>query len=268
MASNHPAALRPRITPGARVHQTGPRSWRLEIPADTSLPNQRRSKRYHLAQLDDYQQLPRRRFPWHPPVSLSLQARASQTLIPGTWGFGFWNDPFGVAYVKGGGLRLPTLPNAAWFFFASPENYLSLRDDLPANGALAATFSAPLRPPLAATRLIPILPFIFLPPIARWVRRQARGFIRQATAQIDLDTTQWHLYQLNWVGGCVKFLLDEKVLLETPVVPLGRLGLVIWIDNQFAALTSQGGLRFGTLPTRDLAWVEIEGLEVGVMEAA
>lgn len=268
MASNHLAALRPRITPGARVHQTGPRSWRLEIPADASLPNRRRSKRYHLAQLDDYQQLPRRRFPWHPPVSLSLQARASHALIPGTWGFGFWNDPFGVAYVKGGGLRLPTLPNAAWFFFASPENYLSLRDELPANGALAATFSAPLRHLLAATRLIPILPFIFLPPIARWMRRQARGFIRQDATSLVFNPTQWHGYQLQWKENEVIFALDGDIVLQTAVIPSGPLGLVLWIDNQFASLPPDGRLCFGTLPTRELAWVEIEGLEVGMMEAA
>jgi hypothetical protein len=43
-------------------------------------------------------------------------------------------------------LRLPALPNTAWFFFASPPNYLSLRDDLPAQGALAAVFRSPRLP--------------------------------------------------------------------------------------------------------------------------
>ena len=37
-------------------------------------------------------------------------------------------------------LLLPTVPQAAWFFWSSPASYLSFRDDLPANGMLAQTF--------------------------------------------------------------------------------------------------------------------------------
>lgn len=262
MPKNSHLALKPRLTPGAQVHPTGPRSWRLEIPADPDLLNHRRSGRYHLAQLDDYQLLPRRSFPWQLPVDLNLRARASQMQIPGTWGFGLWNDPFGVVFVKGGGLRLPALPNAAWFFFASPENYLSLRDDLPANGALAATFSSPRRLPLRAIGLAPLLPLIFFPPIARWIRRQAQRFINQDSVHLDVDATQWHQYRLRWGEDYVTFSLDGEVLLQTSVVPHGPLGLVLWIDNQYAALPPDGQLRFGTLPTREPAWVEIEGVEV------
>lgn len=262
MQSDAALVLKPRVTSGGRVQQTGAHSWRLEIMAVAGGEKKGHVNRYHLAQLDDYQGLPRRDFPWQPPINLSLRARASQMQIPGTWGFGFWNDPFGVAFARGGGLRLPVLPNAAWFFFASPENYLSLDDELPANDAMAATFSSPLRPPLAAIRLLPFLPLIFLPPVARWVRRQVQSFVRQDCTQMILEATEWHLYELKWLHHSVTFSLDGEVLLETGIVPLGNLGLVIWIDNQYAAFTPEGHLGYGTLPVRQKEWIEIEEVVV------
>lgn len=262
MIKNPVLDLAPRVTSGGRVHHTGSHSWRLEILPDAGVGDERRSRRYHLAQLDDYQGLPRHRFPWRQPVNLSLRARASHAQIPGTWGFGFWNDPFGMAFVRGGGFRPPAWPNVAWFFFASPENYLSLQDDLPANGALAATFSSSLAVPLAAIWLSPFLPFIFLRPIARWIRRRARSFIRQDCVQIDMETTQWHLYRIKWQEDYVTFSLDGGILLETQVVPHGQLGLVLWIDNQFAAFTPEGRIRFGVLPVRELEWIEIKDLSI------
>src|SRR5512144_3136865 len=114
--------LIPRTTSGAQVVRLTSGGWRLEIPAGSA-------GRYRLAQLDDYSNLPRRAFPWQAPLSLSLRARASQSSLPGTWGFGLWNDPFALSLGFGGERRIPALPNAAWFFFASAPNYLSLRDD-------------------------------------------------------------------------------------------------------------------------------------------
>ena len=54
-----------------------------------------------------------------------------------------------------------------------------------------------------------------------------------------------------------------SIIHTTPVAPHGPLGLVIWIDNQYAALPPTGGLRFGTLANLQPAWLEIEQLEVG-----
>ncbi|HET8563198.1 MAG TPA: hypothetical protein VFM35_04915, partial [Candidatus Binatia bacterium] len=114
--------LTPRYTPGARVEEiTTGRAYRLMIPAGPS-------GKYRLAQLDDYTQITRSRFPLRSPLSLSLSARASSESIPGTWGFGLWNDPFGLSLGFGGNpFRLPALPNAAWFFGASKESYLSFK---------------------------------------------------------------------------------------------------------------------------------------------
>ena len=127
--------LRTHKTPGAEVH-TDPRrgGWRLEIPAGPK-------GQYRLAQLDDFTAKKRVNFPWPAPITLSLRARVSTSDIPGTWGFGLWNDPFSLSLGLGGGTRrFPALPNAAWFFGASRQNYLSLRDDLSANGLIAQTF--------------------------------------------------------------------------------------------------------------------------------
>jgi hypothetical protein len=123
------------------VLKLGEGHWHLEIPAS--------SKRgYHLAQLDDHGSFRRGDFRWKPPLTLRLQARVSAQELPGTWGFGFWNDPFSFLIGAQGMVpRLPALPDAAWLFYASPQNYLSFRDDLPAYGFLAATFrSLPINP--------------------------------------------------------------------------------------------------------------------------
>ena len=137
-------------SPTSRVVRLADDAWRLEIP-----PNARAG--YRLAQLDDHGGLRRSDFHWKPPLKMSLQARVSAPDIPGTWGFGLWNDPFSFLIAYGGGVpRLPALPEAAWFFHASPHNYLSLRDDLPGSGFLAATFHSKKVPFLLLAGHVPI----------------------------------------------------------------------------------------------------------------
>ena len=127
--------LKPRHTPSARVEKVLDEDshYRLFIPSGLS-------DSYRLAQLDDYANLPRKKFPHH-SFDLSMSARTSSDSIAGTWGFGLWNDPFGLSLGFGGSpFRLPMLPNAVWFFGASKQNYLSFSDDKPAQGFLAQTF--------------------------------------------------------------------------------------------------------------------------------
>ncbi len=258
------AALEARTTPGAEARQLDESSWRLEIPPGPS-------GRYRLAQLDDYAQLKRGQFPWRCPLTLSLQARASSGAIPGTWGFGLWNDPFGLSLgFSGATRRLPALPNAAWFFFASPPNYLSLRDDLPAQGGLAATFLAPQRQLPFVLAGLPALPWLLFPPTARPLRRLARRVLRQdAASLVSLEqasghspVAEWHTYSLTWRDDQVRFQVDGVVQLTTAVNPRGPLGLVIWVDNQYAAFPADGRLAFGTLPNGSPAWIEFRNLEL------
>jgi hypothetical protein len=40
------------------------------------------------------------------------------------------------------------------------------------------------------------------------------------------------------------------------------MGLVLWIDNQYAAFPPDGKLRAGTLPALEEAWLEISQVQV------
>lgn len=249
--------LKSRATPGARAAQDSSGTWRLEIPAGPR-------GSYRLAQLDDYSDVSRAGLPWNSPCSLSLQARAySARTIPGTWGFGFWNDPFSLSLgVGGGSRRLPALPNAAWFFFASPPNYLSLRDDQPAYGSLAATFHSPSWPSIALAPAVLLLPMAALPAAARLLRRAARRIIHQDAVQLSVNPADWHSYRIDWCGGEASFSIDGHPVLRTSVSPGGPLGLVLWIDNQYAALPPDGQLCYGTLENPENAWIEIRQIVV------
>ena len=247
--------LTPRITAGAQVVPL-PQGWRLEIPTGER-------GHYRLAQLDDYSRLPRQRFPWQPPLRLSLRARASASDLPGTWGFGLWNDPFSLSLGVGGAARrFPALPQAAWFFYASAQNYLSFRDDLPAQGFLAAIFRSRAVPAPLLALASPALALLALPIAAQGMRRLLRRFIHQDAALIRIDMTEWHLYTLEWHSERVKLRVDDQTALETQVSPAAPLSLVLWIDNQFAALPPRGRLAFGFLANPAPAWVEIADLQV------
>ncbi|MFN8404686.1 MAG: hypothetical protein U0V48_14190 [Anaerolineales bacterium] len=235
-------------TPGARVEEIE-RGWRLSIPAGNA-------DRYRNAQLDDYARLPRRRFPHRFGLRVSLLARTSSDSIPGTWGFGLWNDPFGMSLGFGGNpFRLPALPNAVWFFGASKENYLSFKDDKPANGFLAQTFRAPKFHPL----LIPA--GLALPFSRKTTRRMLGGIIGEDGVAVSVDVAEWHRYSLTWEEKRVSLEVDNVEVFESAVSPNPPLGLVIWIDNQYASFTPDGKIGFGVLANPEPAFLEIRDLE-------
>lgn len=283
--------LTPRFTPSARVEELARDAshYCLTIPSGGA-------NSYRLAQLDDYNLLARRRFPHRFPLHLSLSARTSSDSLPGTWGFGLWNDPFGLSLGFGGRpFRLPALPNAVWFFGASEENYLSFKEPLRpermlsersetkqqskgdtsttwrfqrhsaqrgiANGFMAQTFRSPRFHPL----LIPAglaLPFS---------RKRTRRLLGKVIAEDGIDLrgddvrvppTDWHRYRLEWSPNRVLFEVDEAQVFESAVSPYPPLGLVIWIDNQYAAFTPEGRIGFGVLENPEPAWLEIKEIEV------
>jgi hypothetical protein len=254
LMSGYPWSLQSTLTAGATISEVSPGVWRFMLPNGDA-------KSYRLAQLDDYSRLSRKDFLHRAPTTLSLRARASAQTLPGTWGFGLWNDPYSMGILsKSGLLRLPSFPNTAWFFFASPPNYLSLRDDLPAQGSLAATFHSPVW----TAGLLPLsvfgLPLLALPPAARLLRRLLQRVIHQAAIRLPVDPTTWHTYQLEWKTGQARFQVDEATMLETDKSPEGPLGLVIWIDNQYLSFGPEGRLRYGFLECADSAWIEIGDL--------
>ena len=285
----------PRVTPNARVDEIE-RGWRLSIPAGNA-------DNYRNAQLDDYSHLPRRRFPHRFGRRASLLARATSDSIPGTWGFGLWNDPFGMSLGFGGNpFRLPALPNAVWFFGASQENYLSFKDEprperseerklrrtqskdassslrsaqreIAANGFLAQTFRSPKFHPL-------LIPAGIAFPFSRKMTRRMLGKIigedginllsRRSLAPngalenapyTSTNPTEWHRYSLAWEKKRVSLEVDNVQVFESAVSPNPPLGLVIWIDNQFASFTPDGKIGFGVLANPEPAFLEIRELE-------
>lgn len=241
------ADLKARSTPGASVLEIQG-GFRLSVPEGTR-------QMYRLAQLDDYSGLTRNAFPHHPSLDLSLRARALNGSLPGTWGFGLWNDPFGMAIGFGGKpSRLPALPNALWFFHASPESHLSFADN-PGSGFLAQAFCSPSLPLFGLAKVGMTWPF------SRTKARAAMAeIVEEEAVRLEVDPSSWHAYRLRWSEGRSAFWVDDALILETPVSPRSPLGLVLWIDNQFTAWRPNGNIGFGVLENTEPAWLEVKDL--------
>ena len=216
---------------------------------------------YGDAQIDDYGLIDRRRdYLWRPGVRLRLAARFSHEmgLLQGTAGFGFWNSPFGDPTV-----RWPALPQAVWFFYASAPSDLPLALAGPGQGWFVATIDA-ARP--AALALAPFAPLAVL--LHQWppLRRRLWPFIRRRLAisyrPLTNSLTDWHNYELRWQGHGSTFLVDGRVVFQTPHAPRGPLGFVAWLDNQYMAVGINGRMRWGTLTTTQTQWLELSDLQL------
>jgi hypothetical protein len=230
--------------------------WRLTIPPV--------AQGYADAQIDDYRPVPRRAFPWSPPLRLSMRTRAHPAQPVGTLGFGFWNDPFTLALGQGGAARrLPASPEAIWFFYGSPPHDLSFVPGVPGHGWKASTLSGPPLPPLA---LLPSAGAAFLlsraPLLGGAVVRAAKRAVRAAEAVVTVPLDSWHEYTLEWHACEARFVVDGSPVLTTEIVPRPPLGFVAWIDNQFATISPRNGIRFGTLPTANSQALEIADLVI------
>jgi len=241
--------MRPKHTPGASVEATL-NKFRLTIPRGNN-------KSYRLAQFDDYAKTARKDFPHRPSLGLNLYARTSTDSLPGTWGFGLWNDPFGLSLGFGGNpFRLPALPNAIWFFHASEENHLSFGGK-PGNGFLAQAFRSPVFPLVRLARVGLALLFY---------KVKARNFmsntVEEDGVRLGVDMTEWHAYRFEWGAKRSAFWVDDELVLETSISQRPPLGLVIWIDNQYAAWHPDGKIGFGILENTEPAWLEIKDFEL------
>jgi hypothetical protein len=247
--------LDPHLASGGSTRRTSS-GWRLEIPAG-------RPRTFRLAQLDDYSHLARRHFFHTMPVTVRLRARLSGADLPGTWGFGFWNDPFGLSIGFGGNpVRLPALPQTAWFMHASWPNWLSFQEEsanTPANGFFAGIYRSPRLPSLLFLPGLLASPLLVIRPISRFLRRLASRIIRHEAVPVSMDVTAWHEYSIEWLCDTCVFYVDGVAILKTSCSPRPPLGLVLWIDNQFANWTPKGRLGYGTLENSN-AWIEIDEL--------
>lgn len=89
----------------------------------------------------------------------------------------------------------------------------------------------------------------------------ARAVVTPPEKAVRVDPAQWHRYRLEWSLKRVSFEVDEVRAFESAVSPNPPLGVVIWIDNQYAAFTPQGKIRFGVLANPEPAWLEVKDLD-------
>jgi hypothetical protein len=256
-------------------------SGRLVLAGDQLrlVNNAASARRYCNAQIDDYQGLPRRHLPWSPPLTLTVQARFSHRgprldgpcpcdfvyppaadggpILSGTAGFGFWNDPWAP------GRRLPALPRALWFFYASPPSNMKLDMRTPGCGWKAATIDASRWPALLLAPLAPVaVPLMRMPSAYQtlWPGIQRAVGVSEAPAAVDM--TRWHTYRIEWDAQQARFLVDDVAVLNCATPPRGPLGLVIWLDNQAMVVTPQGRLWHGLLEKRGEQWLELASVVV------
>ncbi|HEX4207940.1 MAG TPA: hypothetical protein VHZ51_27820 [Ktedonobacteraceae bacterium] len=220
---------------------------------------------YADAQIDDYGTLARAAFPWRPPLHMEVRARASlaaattwddQRMLRGTAGFGFWNYPFSVR----GDLLM--LPEAIWFFYASPPSNMALVPDVPGWGWKAQVVHSMRREALFATMPTALATGWGLltgrtQSAARWLQRLS------GTSETLLSTplTEWHTYTLDWSVDAALFAVDGQHVLRVPYPPTRPLGFVAWLDNQYAVVSPRGVFRFGTVGTDD-EWFEMDSVRI------
>ena len=158
--------------------------------------------------------------------------------------------------------KLPSLPNAAWFFHACELNYLSFNDQAPGNGFLTAVYNSPCLPPLLILPAALGLPLLSLRPISRMVRRIASRLIAYCAACSGLNPTRWRRYEIMIDVDGTRFNIDRRIVFQTTLAPNGALGFVLWIDNQFAAYHPNGSIKAGRRAHHQPAWLDIRELSI------
>jgi hypothetical protein len=103
-----------------------------------------------------------------------------------------------------------------------------------------------------------------LPFSRKTTRRFLGSVIGEDGVRLSVDVTQWHRYRLDWRGDRVSFEIDDSPVFKSTVSPNPPLGLVIWIDNQYAAFTPEGQIGFGVLENPEPASLEIKDIELGM----
>src|SRR2546421_9516225 len=178
-----------------------------------------RQGHYTDAQIDDYGRLPRAKFPWKPPVRMEVRARSSlpaatltgtadqANMLRGTAGFGFWNYPFSV---RGDILMLP---EAIWFFYASPPSNMALVPGVPGWGWKAQVVHS-----MRFTTLTATIPTAFSVawakftgvsrPAAKWMQKLSGA--HESLLAVEMDS--WHTYTLEWRHNEAQFWVDGSLV--------------------------------------------------------
>jgi len=260
------AGLDPRWSvtrPGGGVVEVVGSSLRLELPSATAGV-------YSDAQIDDYSGQSRPTFPWRPPLKITVRARfshlahpipttdadATQHLLRGTAGFGFWNYPLSLTGVA------QRLPDAIWFFGASQPSNMALVPGMPGWGWKAQVVHAHRLGAIAAigpTALSALWGRISgrEDAAARWVQRLTGA----EETRLTNDPREWATYEIDWLRESATFRVNGLPFLVAPNPPDGPLGFVAWVDNQYAVATPRGELRFGTIAS-EREWLELDSIHI------
>ncbi len=210
---------------------------------------------YSNAQVASYHSA--RDFRYSPPLRLEVKARAEGELR-GTAGFGFWNHPFAP------GERGWRLPKTAWFFHGSPPNNMALAAGVPGSGWKAATLDATRWQFLA---LLPTAPVGVLLMRIPALYRRLWGIGQRAIGVSEYHLGEGllrepHTYALEWRRDGLDFFVDGVRVHQTPTAPPGRLGLIAWVDNQYAVVTPQGQFGFGLVAAPEPQALVLEHLSI------
>ena len=247
--------FRPRLNPRWRVTQTGGGQLIVGEGGLRLVLAGARQTRYADAQIDDYAGLPRREFPWRPPLRMTVRARASGPLL-GTAGFGFWNNPFSP---MGGS---PALPAAIWFFHAAPPSDMPLAECVPGHGWKAATIDTTTA---RALRWAPLALPVTLANQSAALRRRLWPRVQRdlciAEEPIAPPAEAWRSYTLEWRSDGARFAIDGATVLESERAPRGPLGFVAWLDNQWMVATPRGRFGWG-LSNAPVQWLEFAAIRI------
>jgi hypothetical protein len=254
--------------PGGGLVEVVESNLRLELPNAAAGV-------YSDAQIDDYSRQARPTFPWRPPLKLTIRARfshlvhpiatadvgANERLLRGTAGFGFWNYPLSLT----GMAQRP--PDAIWFFGASQPSNMALVPGVPGWGWKAQVVHAHRWDAVAAlgpTALSALWGRLSgrEEAAARWVQRLTGA----QEARLTFDPREWAMYEIDWRHDRAMYYVDGALALVAPNPPVGPLGFVAWVDNQYAVATPRGELRFGTIAS-EREWIELEYIRIQSLEA-
>lgn len=244
---------RTQVLPGSALESTGS-SWRF---LNTTPP----PGRYTNVQIDDTQGRTRSNLEWAAPATLTVRARFSHQAgeLCGTAGFGFWNDPFMMT----AGTKLPALPRAIWFFYASPDSNMKLDLDTPGHGWKAAAVDAQRLPFYLLAPTAPLaVPLMNIRPLYRRLWPIGQRAIGVCEALIGAPMTDWHTYELHWAKDGARWSVDGETVLECGTSPGGRLGFVMWIDNQAMIATPWGRVGWKVVPLDHPQWMEVDELRI------
>ena len=154
------------------------------------------------------------------------------------------------------------LPEAVWFFYASPPSNMALVPGIPGWGWKAQVVHTMKLGSLVAT--VPLTATIALGhltgktrPAARWMQKVSGA----CEVLLPVEMNEWHTYTLEWLRREVLFWVDDILVLRSPQAPTRSLGFVAWLDNQYAIATPRGVLRFGTVNSGP-QWVELESVKI------